>query len=135
MTRHDPEVRSVETGRRGPLQDRDVVAALADPYSRRILSVCVAEPRAVKEISHDADLPLATTYRHVKRLLDGGLLVVERSALTPDGKRYELYRSRIRNARIELDAKGERVTWEGNEPVEARLANMWDALRSQVHGK
>lgn len=57
---------------------------------------------------------------------------MERSALTHDGKRYDLYRSRLRGARIEMDANGERITWEPNEPVEQRLASIWESLRYQA---
>lgn len=123
------EVRIVDTHKPPPLRQETVASALADAYSRRVLAVCVKQAKAVKDISVDTGLPLPTTYRHVNRLTEDGLLVLERSALTPDGKRYDLYRSRIRTARIELDSGGERVSWEPNEPVEERLAGMWDSLR------
>lgn len=109
-----------------------MAAALADGYARKVLAACVRKAKPVKDIAQDTGLPLPTAYRHVNRLVEQGLLVVERSALTPDGKRYELYRSRIRSARIELDANGERATWEPNEPVEERLANVWGTLRQQT---
>lgn len=122
----------IESPKPGPLHEDAVAAALADTYARKVLAACVRSPRAVKDISQQTGLPLPTAYRHVNRLVEAGLLVVERSALTPDGKRYELYRSRIRSARIELDANGERATWEPNEPVEERLASLWGTLRSQA---
>lgn len=122
----------METGKPGRLDPDAVADALADAYSRRVLAVCVRQARAVKDVSQEAGLPLPTTYRHVNRLLEAGLLVIERSALTSDGKRYELYRSRLRAARIEFDATGERVTWEPNEPVEERLASLWDSLRGET---
>ncbi|MGQ0536632.1 MAG: winged helix-turn-helix domain-containing protein [Methanobacteriota archaeon] len=124
-------MRNVETGKPGPLPSEIVVAALSDAYARRVLAVCVKKAKAVKDVSHETGMPLPTTYRHVNDLVEKGLLVVERSALTEDGKRYELYRSRIRYARLELDASGERVVWEPNEPVEDRLARMWLDLRER----
>lgn len=125
-------MRSVESAKAGPIRPEAVTEALADGYARRILAACVRTPRAVKDLSADTGLPLPTTYRHVNRLTEAGLLVVERSALTPDGKRYDLYRSRIRSARIEMDAGGERVSWEPNEAIEERLASLWDSLRYQA---
>jgi DNA-binding transcriptional ArsR family regulator len=125
-------VERIETAKPGPLHEDLVAAALADGYARRVLTACVRKAKAVKDISQETGMPLPTTYRHVHRLMEHGLLVVERSALTPDGKRYELYRSRIRSARIELDAVGERVTWEPNEPVEERLMGLWGSLREQA---
>lgn len=125
-----------ETAKPGPLRPEAILEALGDGYTRRILATMVKRPRAVKDISQETQLPLPTTYRHVNRLVEQGLVIVERSALTDDGKRFELYRSRVKAARIEMDAAGERITWELNEPVEDRLASLWDDLRGQVkrHG-
>lgn len=122
----------MDTPARGPLRPEVVAGVLSDPYERRILAVCIRSPKAVKDISQETGLPLATAYRHVSRLMEAGVLVIERSAMTPDGKKYDLYRSRVRLARIEMDAAGERVTWEPNEAVEERLVTMWDTLRGQV---
>jgi hypothetical protein len=125
-------VRNVEPGKAVALTPERVAEAIADVYARRVLAACVKKAKAVKDISQDTALPLPTTYRHVNRLVEMGLLVIERSALTHDGKRYDLYRSRIRSARMELDGNGERVSWEPNEAAEERLVDMWDALRSHT---
>lgn len=128
-------MRIIDTPKPGPLREGDVAEAIAEPYARRILAVCVRQAKAVKDISHETDLPLPTTYRHVHSLVEKGLLVIERSAMTPDGKKYDLYRSRVRSARIEVDDTGERVAWELNEAVEERLASLWESLRFQVGKK
>lgn len=125
----------METPARGPLRPDVVAGVLSDAYERRILAVCIRAAKAVKDISQETGLPLATVYRHINRLTESGVLVIERSAMTPDGKKYDLYRSRVRAARIEMDVAGERVTWEPNEAVEDRLVNMWDSLRVQVGKK
>lgn len=122
-------MRNVEVAKPGPLTPQAVAEALAEPYARRVLAVCVKRAQAVKDIAHAAELALPTAYRHVNRLLERGLIVIERSAITPDGKKYDLYRSRVKSARIEMDGSGERVTWELNEATEERLASMWDSLR------
>jgi DNA-binding IclR family transcriptional regulator len=118
-----------ETPKEGPPDDNVVAAALSDEYSRQVLAACVKDAKAVKDISAKTGMPLPTTYRHVNDLVARGLLIVERSAMTEDGKRYELYRSRIKSARLEFDASGSRVVWEPNGPVEERLARMWASLR------
>lgn len=124
-------MRIVDTGKPGPLAEDVVAAALSDAYARRVLAACIRKAMPVKDISQVTGLPLPTTYRHVNELAAQGLLVIERSALTEDGKRYELYRSRLRSARLEMDGAGERVVWEPNELVEERLARMWTGLRGK----
>lgn len=122
-------MRTIEDPEPGAFDPEVVAESLADPYARRVLASCVKQARAVKDIAQETGLALPTAYRHVHRLEEAKLLVIERSAMTADGKKYELYRSRIKNARIEMDAAGERVTWEMNEATEERLASMWDSLR------
>jgi DNA-binding transcriptional ArsR family regulator len=114
------------------VDDAKVAAALSDEYARRILAVCVKKARSVKEMEQDTKLPQATVYRHVTGLMDDGLLFIERSALTADGKRYDLYRSRVQKARIELDDAGVRIFWEPLEGVHERLARAWSALGGRI---
>lgn len=111
------------------MNDSKVAAALSDEYARRVLSVCVKKAISVKEIEAGTGLPQATVYRHVTRLLEDGLLVLDRSAMTTDGKRYELYRSRVHHARIEMDGSGVRIVWEPVEEMQERLARAWQSLR------
>lgn len=119
----------IETAKAPSLDDRTVAAALSEEYARRVLSVCIKKAKSVREIELETQIPQATLYRHVTQLTEQGLLYVERSALTGDGKRYELYRSRIRSGRIEVDSAGVRIVWEPMEGVEERLARVWMSLR------
>ncbi len=110
------------------LTDQVVMEAIAQAASRRILAATMRRPLAVKDISREADVPMASAYRQVNQLASQGLLVVERSALTADGKPYDLYRARVRVARITLDESGVAVTWEANTGLEDRIMNLWDKL-------
>ena len=87
---------------------------------------------AVKGICHVTGLPLATAYRQVHRLMDLGVLIVERSAMTPEGKKYDLFRSRIAEAHLNLTHVGEEIRWIENGATEGRLSGMWDAVRAQA---
>lgn len=110
------------------LRPEAVEEALANSAHRRILVACIRRPLPVRELSAACGLPLASAYRQVHALVEGGVLVVERSAMTPDGKPYDLYRSRVRIARLELGPDGTHVTWEPNMPVEDRVHALWDQL-------
>lgn len=113
-----------------PLRQEQVLEALASDATRRLLAQCVRRAYAVKDLGEQTGLPLASCYRHVHRLLELQLLVVERSAMTADGKPYDLYRSRVRRARLEVAAGGVQVEWELNAPVEERLMGLWNDLRN-----
>lgn len=111
------------------VQEAKVQAALNSDPARRILSRCVTKALSVKEISDRTGIPLASTYRLTNSLVEDGLLYVERSAMTPDGKPYDLYRSALRSCRIEMDAEGVRTQWVLNSSLDERLQQMWTSLR------
>ncbi len=59
-----------------------------------------------------------------------GLLTVEKTILTDDGKKFELYRSSFKGINLQLE-KGEiLVDVELNEDVATRLTRLWASLRS-----
>lgn len=102
--------------------------ALSSSAQRKVLAACISGALSVKAISDATGVPIASAYRQVNVLHDTGLLVVERSAMTDDGKPYDLYRSRLRRAAIEVTAAGSSVAWEVSAPVEERLVHMWGQL-------
>ncbi len=109
-----------------PLRHDAVENALASSATRHIISQCIREARAVRDLSNRTGLPLASAYRHVARLVEDQILVIERSAMTADGKPFDLYRSRIRFARVEVGPEKVQVVWEPNVALEDRLINMWN---------
>lgn len=112
-----------------PLRAENVSAALSDKNSRRMLATCVDVARSAKDLSIYLDIPLASVYRQIHRLASLDVLVVERSAMTAEGKKYDLYRSRLREAHLEFTSEREEVSWIPNGPVERRLIGLWDAVR------
>ncbi len=110
------------------LTESRVEQALANDADRRILAACIRKPLQAKDISRNLDIPLASTYRRIKALVDSGLLTVERSAMTADGKPYDLYRSRIRSANLQLSAHGIDVSWEANAGFEDRVLSLWNQM-------
>lgn len=86
--------------------------ALANESARRILAVCMDDPCSVKQISQRAGIPLATTYRRVRDLEGMGLVTRERSAISPEGNRYDLYRSPLSEAAIRISPEGIDILWD-----------------------
>jgi hypothetical protein len=111
-----------------PLTADGLQEALATPGARGVIAASIRQPLAVRELSAATGIPMATTYRIVHRLVELGVLVVERSAMTADGKAYDLYRSRISAGRLEVTAAGTHVAWNPNLAVEERIARMWNQI-------
>lgn len=67
---------------------------LTDEYNMNILAATTHKARSARELAFMFDIPLASCYRKLRELKTAGLIEEEGSELTPDGKRYRVYRSR-----------------------------------------
>jgi predicted transcriptional regulator len=76
-----------------------VLQALADEYSRSILAFIMDKPKSVIEISTECKIPMSTAYRRTHELEEAGLVQATGSIITDDGKKYFLYRSKIKAVR------------------------------------
>ena len=84
-------------------QKEAILNALLDDYSRKILNSTIDKAKSITEIIREQEIPMTSTYRRVKLLMDNKLIKVERSMVTEDGKRYYLYLSSIKNASIKYN--------------------------------
>ncbi len=107
-----------------------MVNALADEYSRKILLKTIDHSYSVEELSRSENVPISTAYRRVNELKDAGLLTVEKTILTNDGKKFEMYRSAFRS--IHIDLRGSEIVIDAdlNEDVATRLSRLWAAMRA-----
>jgi hypothetical protein len=69
---------------------------LADKYSRTILDSTMDMPKSAIELSNDCGIPISTAYRRVQRLHSHKLLGISGS-INEDGKKYFLYKSKIKS--------------------------------------
>lgn len=112
----------------GPRAD-DILQALSNATSRDVLATCMASACSVREISRETATPLATTYRHVNELQDHGLLYLERSAISGEGKRFDLYRAALEEVAVEIRDGIVTVRWTLRPAAEERLRSMWRELQ------
>jgi predicted transcriptional regulator len=68
-----------------------IIASLADLESQKIITAVMAKPKTATEIEKETALPQSTLYRKISELRGCGLLMVERFAVKPDGRREALY--------------------------------------------
>ena len=115
-------------------QKKIIVAALLDEYSRKILDSTINEAKSITDIMREQDIPMTSTYRRVKSLMDNKLVKVERSMVTDDGKRYFLYLSNIKDASIKFN-KGEllvEITPNIREKPEDRLLRSFPTIKEEA---
>ena len=106
-----------------------LIRALADDYSRKILLSTIIKPDSVEGLSRSLDIPISTAYRRVNELVKATLLTVEKTILTDDGKKFELYRSAFRTFHLDLNQGEISIEAELNEDIAARLARIWGSMK------
>ena len=115
-------------------QKKVILNALLDDYSRKILDSTIDESKSITDIMREQDIPMTSTYRRVKLLMDNKLVKVERSMVTDDGKRYFLYLSNIKDASIRFN-KGElivEITPNIRERPEDRLLRSFSNIKEEA---
>ena len=104
---------------------RCVLNALADEFSRRIVSSTVVEGNTVQAISLEQAVPLSTCYRRTSELARNGLLMVERIVVTGEGKRFAVYRSSFRGVQMASNLDLLSASAELNPDVAEKFHRMW----------
>jgi len=77
--------------------DKDMLLdIMADKYSRGILEATLDMPKSAIDLSNECGIPISTAYRRVQLLYRHKLLGISGS-INQDGKKYFLYKSKIRS--------------------------------------
>ncbi len=113
-------------------REEALLDALGDPVVRRILSATDAAARTAPDLNLVTGVPLTTLYRKIHELEALGLLGIERSAITPDGKRVDFFRSCLAEARVEL--RGGRFLLQARyrNLASVRMGSMWGKVREEA---
>lgn len=72
-----------------------ILQIISDKYCRAILETTMDKPKSAMEISAESKIPISTVYRRLQSLHDNKLLGISGS-ISEDGKKYFLYRSRVK---------------------------------------
>ena len=79
-----------------------ILEILADKYCKKILHNTLEKPKSAMEISSEKNIPISTVYRRLQTLYDAKLLAISGS-INQDGKKYFLYKSRIKSISLKCD--------------------------------
>jgi predicted transcriptional regulator len=85
------------------MQSHEISRLLTERYSAKILLATTRKPRTALELSDSLGIPIAACFRKIKLLEDAGLIICVERRLTPEGKRFSLFRSRVTDTEIVLE--------------------------------
>ena len=91
-------MQTLVTGRKIEEVDKKdaILEVMSDKYCRAILENTMDKPKSAMEISAETKIPISTVYRRLQTLHDNKLLGISGS-ISDDGKKYFLYRSKVKS--------------------------------------
>ncbi len=85
-----------------------ILEMLADPYGKQILQTIMNTPKSVTDITAETRIPVSTVYRRIQLLHDNKIVSIS-GTISDDGKKYFLYRSKIRSVSIRSDCYSTKI--------------------------
>ena len=79
-----------------------VVSMLADAESRTILFSIVKKGKTASELSQKYKIPLSSVYKKISDLEELTLIKVDSWRISDSGRKFKIYKSRIKNAEISI---------------------------------
>ena len=90
-----PQLKKYDVGQK-------VIEALANSESRAILFSIVKKGNTAAELSDKLKIPLSSVYKKLSDLEELTLIKVEEWLISDKGRKYKVYRSRIKQAEISI---------------------------------
>lgn len=81
----------------------EVLKVVSNEQAVRILDFSMESPRSAYEICSACNIPLTQVYRWVRKLHNLGFLKIS-GATNAAGKKYFMYKSRVKTIRVSLDS-------------------------------
>jgi len=79
-----------------------VIEMLADAESRAILFSIIKKGKTAAELSVQHKIPLSSVYKKISDLQELTLIKVDSWQISEKGRRFKVYKSRIKNAAINI---------------------------------
>ena len=90
-----------------------ILQVLADKYCKHILHSTIESPKSAMALSNDEKIPISTVYRRLQTLFDAKLLAISGS-INSDGKKFFLYKSKVKAISIKCDLNNTTIEVEPN---------------------
>ncbi|MDE1819330.1 MAG: helix-turn-helix transcriptional regulator [Euryarchaeota archaeon] len=120
---------ATQLGRVSVEREEAILAALGDPSCRAILTLLNDRPRTVQDLLRELSVPQSSVYRKLGELQGAGLVGVQRSVLSTEGRRTDLFRSLLAEGTVHFGGGGVQVLAKFRVLASERMADLWEELR------
>ena len=109
--------------------DSNIASALADNYTREILTILGKEELSAQQIATKLDIPTSTTYRKIRVLEDLQLIKKTKVIRTTEGLGESYYRSLV--LEINVKYKDGNLTYTVDKiKMDDKIVRLWEKFRS-----
>jgi DNA-binding transcriptional ArsR family regulator len=112
-------------------EERLLLAALGDPVSVAILAALSHGERDGHSLVVETNLAQSSVYRKLHELQEQRLIEVGRLAFTREGRKVEVFRSRIHAVAVEFEDGRAVVRVRAREDASDRLRDLWQRVRER----
>ena len=105
--------------------DDEILAVLADEYSRKILSILAKNELNAQQMSDSLGIPTSTTYRKLKNLEGLGLLKKTKVVRTLEGLDESYYMSQVSGIEVKF-RDGDIVCKVERIPMDKKIQRLWE---------
>jgi len=107
-----------------------ILTAMADKEMAKILECATFRPKSVNAVIKEIGISHSTAYRKINWMLEEGLLFTEKIEITPDGKKFSLFKSTLKSIAIKYDQGKMKVQVEYNIDVLEKTAERLFSIHS-----
>ena len=90
-----------------------ILATLADEEMTKILDSVMHTSKSIVDIIRENNIAHTTCYRKIKWLINEELVIVDKIVITPEGKKFSLYRGVLRSINVKYE--GNNITVEAEQ--------------------
>jgi len=90
-----------------------ILATLADEEMTKILNSVMHTSKSIVDIIRDKNIAHTTCYRKIKWLINEELVIVDKIVITPEGKKFSLYRGVLKSINVKYE--GNNITVEAEQ--------------------
>src|SRR5581483_5572583 len=99
-----------------------ILASIADKEMAKIMECATLKAKSVNQVIRETGISYSTAYRKIKWMVDEGLLFTEKFEITPDGKKFSLFKSTLKSINVKYESGKTTVQVEYNVNVLQRTA-------------
>lgn len=82
---------------------RAVLTALADSEMVKILDAAMYQSKSVIQILRETGVSHSTAYRKIKWLVEERLLIIDKTEITQDGRKFSLFRTILKSFNVKYE--------------------------------